>query len=94
MPSGGSSMPFFAISLRRNLSGICTKMPAPSPVAGSEPLAPRWSIWAFIVRVFTMMSWERLPFEVGDETDAAGVFFVRRMPKSLGLGPAKRRCQR
>ena len=54
-------MPFLAISLRRNLSGICTKMPAPSPVAGSDPLAPRWSIWAFIVRVLTMMSWERRP---------------------------------
>ena len=31
-----------------------------------------------------------LALEVGDEADSAGVFLLRRVPESLGLGPAKR----
>ena len=38
-PSGGKSK---LVSSRRNLRGNCSKMPAPSPAAGSAPTAPRW----------------------------------------------------
>ena len=31
-----------------------------------------------------------LAFQVGDEADSAGILFLRRVPKSLGLRPAKR----
>ena len=40
-PSGGKVIFFFAISRRRNLSGRRTMMPAPSPLSGSQPQAPR-----------------------------------------------------
>ena len=39
-PAGGSAKPQTA---RNSSSGIWVRMPAPSPVSGSAPLAPRWS---------------------------------------------------
>ena len=36
-------MPSSAVFLARNLCGICTSMPAPSPARGSAPTAPRCS---------------------------------------------------
>src|ERR1700733_10410380 len=36
-------MPSAAVFLARNLCGICTRMPAPSPARGSAPTAPRCS---------------------------------------------------
>ena len=41
-PSGGRRTPCAIISSRKNASGICRRMPAPSPASGSAPTAPRW----------------------------------------------------
>ena len=40
-PAGGSLTPWRAISSRKNWSGIWIRMPAPSPISGSAPTAPR-----------------------------------------------------
>jgi len=41
LAEGGSAMPSRRHSRRRKRSGICTRMPAPSPVFGPAPQAPR-----------------------------------------------------
>src|SRR5580704_7493858 len=42
-PGSGSLKPSSAAFLAKNLCGVCTKMPAPSPARGSAPTAPRCS---------------------------------------------------
>src|SRR6516165_3798221 len=42
-------MPSAAVCLARNLCGICTRIPAPSPARGSAPTAPRCSRLSRIV---------------------------------------------
>ncbi len=42
-PGSGSVKPRRLASLAKNLCGICTRMPAPSPMRGSAPVAPRCS---------------------------------------------------
>ena len=60
-------------------------MPAPSPVAGIR------SAGTPVVHLFVHREGFHddvvgtFAFQMGDETDAAGVFLVRRMPESLGL---------
>src|SRR3989442_11776580 len=51
-----------AHSRRRNASGTWTRIPAPSPVSGSQPHAPRWVRFWRTVSPFSMMSCERSPF--------------------------------
>ena len=40
-PRSGSSMPWLRHWRSKNSCGICTSIPAPSPVSGSAPAAPR-----------------------------------------------------
>ena len=42
-PGAGNLKPSSAAFLAKNLCGICTRMPAPSPARGSAPTAPRCS---------------------------------------------------
>ena len=42
-PGAGSLKPSAAACLAKNLCGVCTRMPAPSPARGSAPTAPRCS---------------------------------------------------
>ncbi len=60
-PAGGSVTPWRAISSRRKWSGIWVRMPAPSPISGSAPTAPRWSRLSRICRPCSMMRWLFLP---------------------------------
>ncbi len=60
-PTGGSSKPTTA---RRNASGICVRMPAPSPVPASEPMAPRCSRLRRASRANAMMSCPASPRRV------------------------------
>jgi hypothetical protein len=46
----------------KNAWGICTRIPAPSPVVTSEPLAPRCSMFSNAVRPIDTTSCERTPF--------------------------------
>src|SRR2546425_1217090 len=55
-------MPSATHSRRRKASGTWTRMPAPSPVSGSQPHAPRWVRFWRTVSPFSMMSCERSPF--------------------------------
>ena len=41
-PAGGRVKPSLAHSRAKNLCGIWISTPAPSPVSGSQPQAPRW----------------------------------------------------
>ena len=60
-PTGGSSKPTTA---RRKASGICVRMPAPSPVPASEPIAPRCSRLRSAVSARSMMSCPASPRSV------------------------------
>ena len=51
-PTGGSSK---STTARRKASGICVRMPAPSPVPASEPIAPRCSRLRSAVSARSMM---------------------------------------
>src|SRR5580658_9772719 len=42
-PGAGNVKPSSAVFIAKNLCGICTRMPAPSPARGSAPTAPRCS---------------------------------------------------
>ena len=46
VPGAPSSAPNSSAATRRSSAcGSAVSMPAPSPVFGSQPQAPRWSIW-------------------------------------------------
>ena len=60
-PTGGSSK---STTARRKASGICVRMPAPSPVPASEPIAPRCSRLRSAVRARSMMSCPASPRRV------------------------------
>ena len=57
-PTSGSVIPAVA---RRNASGICTRMPAPSPVSGSAPVAPRCSMLHSAPSAVETMPWLARP---------------------------------
>ena len=84
-PAAGSSK---STSARRNASGTWIRMPAPSPVFGSAPVAPRWSRLRRASRPLAMMSWLGHAGQRGDEGDAAGVVLERRVVEALG-GPER-----
>ncbi len=52
-PMGGRSKP---TTPRRNASGICVMIPAPSQVPASDPIAPRCSRFRSASNALTMMS--------------------------------------
>ena len=98
-PGSGRVKPSLAASLAKNLCGICTRMPAPSPARGSAPTAPRCSrlqqdgerVLDDLVRLAAL--------DVGDEADAAGILVERgivealrrRQPGIGAVGKARRR---
>ena len=49
---------------RKNASGICDRIPAPSPVPASDPTAPRCSRLRSAFRAVRMMSWPAVPRRV------------------------------
>ncbi|CAB4674511.1 unannotated protein [freshwater metagenome] len=53
IPAAGSSK---STTARKNSSGTRNKMPAPSPLSGSAPVAPRCSRFTSAVRAFCTMS--------------------------------------
>ena len=57
-PAAGSDTPATA---RQNASGTCIRIPAPSPVFGSAPRAPRWSIRRSAASPRHTTSWDRRP---------------------------------
>ena len=61
-PSGGSVKPSLPHSLAKKVCGIWMVIPAPSPVFGSEPLAPRCARFTNIWIPFMIVSCERSPF--------------------------------
>ncbi|MDF2554571.1 MAG: hypothetical protein K0R60_466 [Microbacterium sp.] len=60
-PTGGSSN---STTARRNASGIWVRMPAPSPVPASDPMAPRCSRFRSAVSARSMMSCPASPRSV------------------------------
>ena len=54
-PGSGRAKPSRSASAEKNLCGICTSMPAPSPILGSAPTAPRWVRFSTIFRPSSMM---------------------------------------
>ena len=72
-PGSGSSMPSALQLARKNSCGICTRMPAPSPVSGSQPQAPRCVEVRRTVEALLDDVVRALAVDVDDEADAAGV---------------------
>src|SRR5213595_3583568 len=75
-----------AHSRRRKASGTCTRMPAPSPVSGSQPHAPRWVRFWRTVSPFSMMSCERSPFTLTTKPTPHASRSVRGSRSQRGLG--------
>src|SRR5438093_11046220 len=75
-----------AHSRRRNASGTWTRIPAPSPVSGSQPHAPRWVRFWRTVSPFSMMSCERSPFTLTTKPTPAGSGLGLRSKGHRGLG--------
>src|SRR5256885_7271875 len=61
LPRPGSSRPSFAQAAARNACGVCSRMPAPSPVSFSAPVAPRCSRLQRTSSALTTMSCEGRP---------------------------------
>ena len=81
-------------SPRRKASGICSSMPAPSPVLGSEPVAPRWSRLRSASRPWRTIVVAGHAGQRRDECDTAGVVFERGIVEALWPGgPSKGREQ-
>src|SRR5437773_3791787 len=75
-----------AHSRRRKASGTWTRMPAPSPVSGSQPHAPRWVRFWRTVSPFSMMSCERSPFTLTTKPTPHASRSVRGSRSQRGLG--------
>ena len=69
---------------RRNASGTCIRMPAPSPELGSAPAAPRWSRLRRAVRAFGHDVVAGHAGQGRDEGDATGVVLVASVVEPLG----------
>ena len=69
----------------KNLCGICTRMPAPSPARGSAPTAPRCSRLHRIVQRVLDDLVRLAALDVGDEADAAGILVERRIVEAVRL---------
>src|SRR2546425_1070869 len=79
-------MPSATHSRRRKASGTWTRMPAPSPVSGSQPHAPRWVRFWRTVSPFSMMSCERSPFTLTTKPTPHASRSVRGPRSQRGLG--------
>src|SRR5581483_2702444 len=84
LPGAGSGIFSLAHSRRRNASGIWIRMPAPSPVSGSQPHAPRCVRFWRTVRPFSMMSCERSPLTLTTKPTPHASRSVRRSRRGLG----------
>ena len=80
-PAVGSSKSTVSRSSR---SGIWIRMPAPSPVSGSAPVAPRCSRLVSASRPVRTSSFERVALHVRDERNATGVVFETRVVEARG----------
>ena len=88
-PGGGRMSPS---SPRRKRSGTWTRMPAPSPVSGSAPVAPRWSRLVSAVSAVST-SWRlATPLQMGDERDAARVVLEAWVVQAVPLRRSGRGC--
>src|SRR5437667_36917 len=83
-----------AHSRRRKASGTWTRMPAPSPVSGSQPHAPRWVRFWRTVSPFSMMSCERAPFTLTTKPTPHASRSVRGSRSHRGLGSGMLRSPR
>jgi len=61
-PGPGSAMRAFRHTSLRKAWGICSSTPAPSPVFGSLPAAPRWSRLINTCGACCRIWWDRRPF--------------------------------
>ena len=89
-PGEGRENPRLAASRSKKAWGIWIRMPAPSPVCGSQPQAPRW---VEIDQNLDALEDDvvRLPaLDVGDKSDAASVMLVLRAVKSLSRRQASK----
>ena len=82
-PSWGSVMPRSWHFSRKNLSGMLTRMPAPSPLSASQPHAPRWFMFSSICSASETICVRRLALDVADEADAAGVVLETGIVQAL-----------
>ncbi len=71
-------------SPRSSSSGSWTRMPAPSPVKGSAPSAPRCSRWSSARSARTTTSCEAGAPQARDERDAAGIVLVCGVVEASG----------
>ena len=60
-PAAGKLIPSTSHSRLKNSCGICTKIPAPSPVSLSAPAPPRCSRRSKIRKPSSIISWDFLP---------------------------------
>lgn len=73
-PSAGSVKPSCLHALTKKSCGICMRMPAPSPVSGSQPQAPRCSRLRRICSPISTMECDFLAAHVDcDEADAEAI---------------------
>ena len=68
---------------RKNRSGICTSIPAPSPVSASAPSAPRCSMLASAAQAPPDGLVRRDAVETGHQRDPAAVVLVSGVVKAL-----------
>ena len=68
---------------RRNASGTWSMIPAPSPVLGSAPRAPRWSSRHSAASPLATTSWERRPCRSATKATPHGVVLLRRVVQAL-----------
>ena len=60
-PGAGRSIPSSAHLSRKKSCGSCISAPAPSPVSGSQPQAPRWARFSSTSSPFSSTSWDLRP---------------------------------
>ena len=82
-PGLGRLKPSMSAFLAKNLCGICTRMPAPSPARGSAPTAPRCSRLQRIASASSTSLCDLRALDVGDEADAAGILLERGIVQAL-----------
>ena len=83
--AAASVKPSSAAFLAKNLCGVCTRMPAPSPARGSAPTAPRCSRLSRIVSAVLDDLVRFATLDVGNKADTAGSFFLRRIEQAKPL---------
>src|SRR5688500_10885884 len=79
-------MPSFLATLRKNLSGVRTRIPAPSPLSGSHPHAPRWFMFSRIVSASVTILCDAFPFmwQMNPTPHASRSYSGRYKPRAAG----------